>query len=44
LPAAIDAAVEVFLGDEQLLLAGAALLDVDCGEHAAIRHLALEDA
>src|SRR6266850_7982197 len=29
-------AVEIFLGDEQLLFPRAALLDVDRGEHAAI--------
>src|SRR6185503_9117309 len=35
-------AIEVFLRDEQLLFTGAALLDVDRREHAAIRELAIE--
>src|SRR5262249_37235482 len=35
-------AVEIFLRDQQLLFSRAALLDVDRGEHAAIRELAIE--
>jgi len=36
-------ALEVFLGDEQLFLAGAGALDVDGGEDALVDQLAVED-